>query len=36
MQKSTEKENEKSGASCQTSPFANSFLFVGKKGEDLL
>ena len=34
IQISSEKENEKTGASCQTSPFAISFLFVGKKGKD--
>ena len=31
MQNPNEKENEKPGADCQTSPFATSFLFVGKK-----
>ena len=34
MQKSNEKE-KKTGTGCQTSPFANSFLFLEKKGKDL-
>ena len=33
MHKSIEKGNEKAGASCETSPFTISFLFVGKKGK---
>ena len=33
MQKSNEKKPEKAGAGCQTSPFAISFLFAGKKSK---
>ena len=35
IQKFNEKENEKAGAGCQTSPFAIDFLFVGKESKDL-
>ena len=29
------KESKKTGAHCQTSPFAITFVFAGKKGKDL-
>ena len=35
MQKSNEKENEKTGAGCQVSSLAIILLFVGKKGKEL-
>ena len=35
MQSFKEKENEKTGADCQISPFVISFLFLGKNGKDL-